>query len=38
MNPEYTTINNRRTRYAAARPANSPDLLLVNPSPVSIIA
>ncbi len=37
MKLEYATINNRRVRYAASRRANSPQLLLVNPNPMSIL-
>lgn len=37
MNLEYATIDNRRIRYAASRRPNSPQLLLVNPNPMSIL-
>lgn len=37
MNLEYATIDSRRIRYAASRRPNSPQLLLVNPHPLSIL-
>ncbi len=37
MNLEYTTIDGRKIRYAASRRAASPQLLLVNPHPQSIL-
>jgi hypothetical protein len=37
MNLEFTTIDNRRIRYAASRRANSPQLRLVNPNRMSIL-
>ncbi|MGB1253768.1 MAG: alpha/beta fold hydrolase [Candidatus Promineifilaceae bacterium] len=37
MNLEYATIDGRRIRYAASRQADSPQLLLVSPHPMSIL-
>lgn len=37
MNLEYVTIDGRRIRYAASRRPDSPQLLLVNPHPMSIL-
>ena len=37
MNLEYATIDGRKIRYAASRRTDSPQLLLVNPHPQSIL-
>lgn len=37
MNLEFATINGRKIRYASSRRPNSPQLLLVNPHPMSIL-